>query len=481
MLSCAARSARRQAPAVRPRPAGAPEVAPCYDARTPSVRGVGAVAVTRLEIESRRPYAEGAAFGEVGPYERLDGTIHFAVDPGYPANRLIVHLDRAPRDSAGRVQFRADFCLLRPADPARGNRRLLFEVVNRGNKLIPRNFNRAAPTASAEAIDPGDGFLMRRGWTVAWCGWQWDVVRSPTMMGLDPPQALEDGCPIQGQVAVEFQPNGLESDQLLANRVHQPYPAADTDDPEAVLTVRDWPDGPRTTIPRDRWRFARDEGGRPVPDDSCIWLEGGFAAGRVYEVVYRTRICPVVGSGLLAVRDCVAFLRHGEAAAGNPCASGVDYAYGFGRSQSGRFLRHFLYLGFNLDEAGRQVFDGLVPLVAGERRGEFNQRFGQPSVQGTPGFGHLMPFTDNDQTDPLTGRTDGLLRLQRSLGGVPKIFSINTSAEYWRGGCSLIHTDPAGERDVEPPAEVRIYHIAGTQHGHGVVPLVDSNAAEGSR
>ena len=147
------------------------------------------MAVTRLEIESQRPYAEGAAFGEAGPYERLDGTIHFAVDPSHPANELIVDLDRAPRDSAGRVPFRADFCLLRPVDPARGNRRLLFEVVNRGNKLIPRNFNRAAPTASADAIDPGDGFLMRRGWTVAWCGWQWDVVRGPTMMGLEPPNS----------------------------------------------------------------------------------------------------------------------------------------------------------------------------------------------------------------------------------------------------------------------------------------------------
>src|SRR5438067_12045622 len=149
MLRCGARSARCQAPSAPRRPAGAAEAAPCYDGRHGEVGG-GAVAMTRLEIESRRPYAEGAASGEAGPYERVAGTIHFAVDPGHPANRLIVDLDKAPRDAAGRVPFRADFCLLQPADPSRGNRRLLFEVVNRGNKLIPRNFNRAAPTASAE-------------------------------------------------------------------------------------------------------------------------------------------------------------------------------------------------------------------------------------------------------------------------------------------------------------------------------------------
>ena len=143
------------------------------------------MAVARLEVTSREPYADGVSFGDAGPYERLDGVIYFAADPSHPANERIVDLDKAARDGEGRVRFHADFCLVQPVDPERGNRRLLFEVVNRGRKLVPRQFNRATPEPVPTArIDPGDGFLMRRGWTVAWCGWQWDVVRGPALMGL---------------------------------------------------------------------------------------------------------------------------------------------------------------------------------------------------------------------------------------------------------------------------------------------------------
>ena len=448
------------------------------------------MAVTRLEIRARGPYADGAAFGAAGAYERIDGTIHFAVDPSHPANALIVDLDKAARDDEGQVCFAADFCLLQPVDATKANRRLLFEVLNRGRKLVPRMLNHAAPTATpTEAIDPGDGFLLRQGWTLAWCGWQWDTIKSAALMGLDAPEAIEQAAgsgqqaagihPIQGQIVVQFQPNERSYNRLLADRIHQPYPAADINDPDAVLTVRDWSGGPRTTIPRDQWRFAR--GGKdPLPDDTHCWLSTEFKPGKVYEIVYRTRRSPVVGTGLLAVRDCVAFLHHSDAA-DNPCAGRIERTYGFGMSQSGRFLRHFLYLGLNGDEAGRQVFDGINIHVAGARRGEFNHRFAQPSQQHTPSFGHLMPFTDDDQTDPLTNQTDGLMRRQRALGGVPKVITTNTSAEYWRGDCSLIHTDIAGARDIEPPEDARIYLFSSTQHGLGSVPLVDTDTNTGAR
>ncbi|MHB8645279.1 MAG: alpha/beta hydrolase domain-containing protein [Thermomicrobiales bacterium] len=448
------------------------------------------MAVTRLEIRARGPYANGAAFGAAGVYERIDGTIHFAVDPAHPANALIVDLDKAARDDAGQVRFSADFCLLQPVDATKANRRLLFEVLNRGRKLVPRMLNHAAPTAvPTEAIDPGDGFLLRHGWTLAWCGWQWDTITSAALMGLDAPEAIEQAAgsrqraaerrPIQGQILIQFQPNERSYNRLLADRIHQPYPAADVDDPDAVLTVRDWPGSPRTTIPRDQWRFAR--GGKdPAPDETHLWLSTEFQPGKVYEVVYRTRRCPVVGTGLLAVRDSVSFLHHSDAA-DNPCAGRIDCTFGFGMSQSGRFLRHFLYLGLNLDEGGRPVFDGINIHVAGARRGEFNHRFAQPSQQNTPSFGHLMPFTDDDETDPLTGQTDGLLRRQRALGGVPKVIATNTSAEYWRGDASLLHTDIAGKCDVEPPEEARVYLFASTQHGLGTVPLVDTDSNTGAR
>jgi len=437
------------------------------------------MSVLHVDIARRTPFPYD--------YERLDGIVRFAVDPAHPANAGIADLDRAPRDAEGRVRFAADFVLLQPADPGRANRRLLYYVVNRGQRVgVPYNHVPARPATlpPTDEIDVGDGFLMKRGWTVAMCGWQWDVERQPGLMGIETPQALgQDGAPLRGRVAVAFQPNYAHAHQRLAHwplhaepgrqaLAHTPYPAADLDEPTAELTVRDTPEGPRTAIPRERWRFARDEAGRPVPDDSSVWLAGGFLPGRWYELVYTTRACPVVGTGLLATRDCVAWLRHD--AGDNPAAGRLDFTYGHGRSQCGRFLRYFLYAGLNQDEAGRQVFDGLIPHVAGARRGEFNQRYGQPSETNPRGSGGLFPFASDELTDPLTGQIDGLLRRQRQLGGVPRIFTTNTSSEYWRSDCSLIHTDPTGTRDVQPPPEERIYLIAGHQHGPGLVAATDT-------
>jgi len=438
------------------------------------------VSVTGLEITRRTPFAFD--------YERIDGLLHFAVDPTNAANARIVDLDKAPRDSSGQVRFEADFVLLQPKDPRAANRRLLAYVVNRGLRIgVP--FNRFAPRSPTlpptDDIDPGDGFLMRHGWTVAMCGWQWDVNRQPGLTGLAAPQALgPDGQPIQGRIVVAFQPNEVHTHHLLAHWplhpppgrqtfLHQPYPAADVNEQQAELTVRDAPGGPPTTIPRERWRFARDQHGAPVADDSYVWLDGGFLPGKWYEVTYTTRICPVVGTGLLATRDSVSWLRHDY-------ERELDYTYGYGISQCGRFLRQFLYDGLNLDEAGRQVFDGLIPHVAGARRGQFNQRYGQPSETHARGFGSLYPFASDQLTDPATGQTDGLLERQRQLGGVPRIFTTNTSSEYWRADCSLIHTDPSGSRDVEPPDEERIYLVAGHQHGTGL-PQVNDTTPIGAR
>jgi hypothetical protein len=434
------------------------------------------MAVAQIEIASRRPFPFD--------YERIDGKLHFAVDPLDPANGRIVDLAMAPRDAQGNVRFSADFVLLQPADPARANHRLLYYVVNRGQRDgVP--FNRAparpATLPPTDEIDAGDGFLMERGWTVAMCGWQWDVDRQPGLMGLEAPQALgDDGQPIKGRVVVAFQPNEAHPDQRLSHWplypppgrqsfLHQPYPAADINEPTAELSVSDTRTGPGTVIPRGKWRFARDTRGQPIPDDTHVWLEGRFQPGKWYQVAYTTRICPVVGTGLLATRDCVSWLRYER-----PFGRQLDFTYGFGRSQSGRFLRQFVYDGLNLDEHNRQVFDGLIPHVAGARRGEFNDRYAQPSETNPRGFGGRFPFASDDMTDPLTGNTDGLLRRQRQLGGVPKIFTTNTSSEYWRVDCSLIHTDPSGSRDAEPPAEERIYLIGGHEHSAGLLEVRDT-------
>jgi hypothetical protein len=269
--------------------------------------------------------------------------------------------------------------------------------------------------------------------------------------------------------------------QMLSERGHQPYPANHLEDWDSELTVRDHEEGESEAIPREQWHFARRENGRRVPDASHIWYEPGFQPGKIYQVIYSTSKAPVAGLGLLGTRDLVSFLRYGSVESGNPCAGDLQYALGFGQSQSGRFLRHLLYLGLNQDETGRTVFDGIIAHVAGPRRGEFNQRFAQPSTAGRYSMSNLPPFTDTPQTYPETGQADSLLSRQSGKGSVPRIFLMNSGAEYWWAHLSLIHTDLTGTRDLAPSESVRIYYYAGTQHASGVFPLTDVESANGSR
>ena len=178
---------------------------------------------------------------------------------------------------------------------------------------------------------------------------------------------------------------------------------ADLDQPDARLIARDDPNGTRHEVSRDRWRFARVENGVATPDATHVALDDGFEPGRWYEVVYRTNVCPVVGAGLLAVRDAVSFLRYGDSEQ-NPARGRIAHAFALGISQSGRFLREFLRAGANMDEAGRAALDGMHIHIGGGRRGEFNQRYGQPSVIEPYGLGHLPPFTYDDDVDPYTDR-----------------------------------------------------------------------------
>ena len=437
--------------------------------------------IVDVSIRRRERYADGFQFGDIGAYERLDGTVTYAVDPEQAANMAIVDLDKARRDAAGRVRFAGDLCILTPADRDRANRRALIELPNRGRKLAPRQFNRAVPDVPPTAnIPAGDGFLFRHGYHVVWIGWQWDVFRDDALMGLEAPEALSNDEPIAGQTVVEIHPNALESTRLLANRLHIPYPTLDLDDPNAVLYVRDWEDGPVSIVPRDRWRFAREVNGTVTPSHDHVYLDGGFIPGKLYHLVYTTEGAPIVGAGLLAAREIATFLKH-DASALNPLAGLVDYAYSFGMSQTGRMQRHFLSLGLNIDEDGQQAYDGMLIHVAGARRGEFNHRFGQPSVQSTPGFGHRFPFADTKQRNPVTDDREGLLDAQRSAGGLPRIFYTNTSAEYWRGDCSMLHIGPGGKRDLKPAGESRIYLFAGTQHGPGDIPQTRLNTNDGGQ
>ena len=435
--------------------------------------------VTRLEITSERPFADGQSFGEVGPYTRIDGTAHFAVDPLHPANEEIADIRLAPRNEQGQVEFSADFRILRPDDPAKGNGRLLLDVLNRGKALALRNINSAPDVAPDAPMDPGNGFLMREGYTVVWCGWQHDVPESPGLLRINVPEAQEGSKPVAGRVVVTFQPNARVDSQYLSDRMHRAYAANNLEDWESVMTVQDDEDAREHVIPRKQWWFARLEDGRRIPDPCHVHLEGGFQPGKVYQVIYNTTGAPVTGLGLAATRDFAShLLLDGEIR--------VDRAYAFGVSQSGRFLRSFLYHGLNYDEAGRAVFDGFMPHVAGGKRGEFNQRFAQPSSQATRSVNSLFPFADADQTDPDTGLTDGLLSRLAQIcsldrGELPKVMYTYTSSEYWAGHGALVHADVEGRHDVEPPDAVRVYAFAGTQHALGGLPLTDTDPADGYR
>jgi hypothetical protein len=441
--------------------------------------------VDRIEILRRVEVAGGKAFGTVGPYEKIVGRVHYSVRPEDAANRAVVDLTLAPRNARGAVEFQADVFLLAPRDPARGNGSLLLEVPNRGGKGILSIVNRAQGSLDPEKeADFGDGFLLGRGFTVAWVGWQWDVRDEAHRMRLQAPVAGERGPPIRGLVRSDFIVTVPTREHPLGHAIGGgiggvEYEAAEPNSPENVLTVRERPLGQRQVIPRSAWTFAREpkpsaaDAGVPsalVADRRFIHLATGFQPGRIYELVYVARGPRVAGLGFAAVRDLVVHLKHAPDAPAR-----VRTALGVGISQSGRFLRHFLHDGFNADEDGRRVFDGLIPHVAGAGRGNFNHRFAQPSRDAQPMNAilyatDLYPFADLPLVDPTIARKQGLLDRATAQKVQPRIFYTNTSYEYWSRAASLIHTTPDGAADAPVPDNVRIYHYTGLQHFTGPFP-----------
>jgi hypothetical protein len=433
--------------------------------------GPVAAEVVRIEVNERADVAAAAAYGAVGPYEKLRGTLHFAVDPRAAANAIVTDLELAPADAEGRVTFRADFFLLKPKDIARGNGALLFEVANRGGKGALRMFNLTTgaldPTTAAEL---GDGFLLDQGFTLLWVGWQHDPpAANRDLLRVYPPVAAA----VTGLVRSDFvvRTAGVR-DHSLGDGEHTPYPVADPASLSHMLTVRDTPLGPRTTVPRSEWQFARVDGsGNVVPDPTRVYLASGFTPKRIYEVVYTAANPPLAGLGLAAIRDAVTLLKHDGAPELGLAGGSLDRAIAFGISQSGRVLRTFLYDGFNEDERQRRVFDGVLAHIAGGARGGFNTRFAQPSRASSSYFypNDIFPFTDAAQTDPVTGLRDGLLaRVEPEF--LPRIFYTNSSNEYWRGHAALTHVTLDGKRDLAPGEGTRIYLFAGTQHGPAQFP-----------
>ena len=440
-----------------------------------------AARVVRVEILTRADII--GTFGTAGAYERITGRVYFAFDPANPENRRIVDLDLAPRNSNGEVEAVSEFVILRPKDSARSADLAVIDIVNRGGIttfIFNLGRNGAASPQSAEFY--GDALLMKRGVTIVALAWQWDVAPGGSALHFTAPLVGSAERPITGLVRSDITIDSATTSIPLGHSLAPTaaYPVADENDPANVLTVRDDPIGARTTIPRGDWSFARDSSGTVVRDPRWVYMSKGFAPGKIYEVVYRAKDPVVVGAGLAAVRDMMSYLKYDPSAVAH-----VRYGIGYGVSQTGRFIRHFLYQGFNTDESGRIAFDGFFAHTAGAGRGSFNHRFAQPSRDAQPysTFFYptdVFPFTSVPTSDPITGRRAGFRDDLRGSGAT-RVFYVDGGHEYWGRAASLAHTTPDGKQDVGFLPTERRYVISSAQHSSpGAWPVSDNARISGT-
>jgi hypothetical protein len=430
-----------------------------------------AARVRRVEVATRADVLGGRAFGDAGTYERITGKVYFSLAVANPHNHRIVDLANAVNLKNGEVEFSADFVAVRPKDPHKGNGSLLLEVPNRGRARILSLVDGGDQDL---AKDPGDAWLLRRGFTVVSLGWQWDAAGDGALR-FYAPIAKENGKAITGLLRGDLMPSKPMPEIPLGHLIlgmigGSEYPVASPDDSRNVLTVRDSREAPRTVIPRSEWQFADTVDGKLVPSERHIHLDGGFQPGKIYEYVYVVADPVVAGGGFAAIRDFASYAKHAPDA-----ITPATRVYGEGISQNGRFLRDMIYQGFDTDEEGRLALDGVLAHVAGAGRGSFNYRFAQPSRDAQPTSSvffptDIFPFTDEPEKGSVTGQTDGLLNRAAADKAVPKIFFSNTSYEYWGRAAALIHVSADGKRDVPISDNVRIYHFTGLQHFSGPFP-----------
>jgi alpha/beta hydrolase family protein len=445
--------------------------------------GASLTTVLSFDVRKRRVLAGGHAFDGVGAYERIDARALLAVDPLAPAQAGIVDIAHAPRDETGGVRFETDVQILKPIDMGRANRRLFVELVNRGNKRCLQFFNDApASNDPLSLAHMGNGFLMRRGYVVCWIAWQGDILPGDSRIELKLPVAKGRDGPISGAVRSEFIATSasMTTFPLSGWASTRSHPTVSLDTTKASLVRRRYPGEPAEPIAADAWMFARVEGGGGldnqgaeralVASDAHIHVPGGFEPGWVYELVYEGRDPLVLGLGHAAVREVTGFLRYEKRDArgkANPLAdAGIERAYAWGRSQSGRCLRDFIHLGFNAANDGRRVFDGILPHVSGGGLMWMNHRFAnvvRPAGQDYED--HLnpadrFPFSYARSTDHLTGATDAILKRPETD---PLVLHTQSATEYWQRHGSLVHTDTAG-RDLAQPDNVRVYLWSSSQH-----------------
>jgi hypothetical protein len=441
--------------------------------------------LTEIRIDSSEPFAKGASFGPAGFYVRMKGRAKGELDPKDPRNAPIVNLDKAPLNARGKVEYETDVYILAPADSAKRSGKLLYEVANRGRKFL---FNRLQDSRAAQAIanDPATAedagprpIALERGYVLVWSGWDADAPSANNGMTMRAPIATENGQPIVKRIREEIQIGTRGPADVAVAKLS--YPAARLDSANARLAWRDRESDARQDIPPDQWAFVDARSIRLLPEGTK------FKPLRIYELWYDATQPKVAGIGFAATRDLVSFLRYeSKDSSGQPnplaipgaAGTGVTHALGFGISQSGRYLRHHVELGMNEDEQGRRVFDGVLAHTAGIGKVFANEAFAEPNRTATQHEDrwypeNWFPFAYETTRDPLTGKSGALLSGRASD---PLVMETDTSTEYWQKGASLVLTDPAGEHDLADHPGVRMYLIAGTQHGGSVA----SNESRGA-
>jgi hypothetical protein len=444
--------------------------------------------VVRLVVEQTRRVADGRSYGEVGPYERLDGTVYIEIDPRDPLNAVVVNLDKAPRTPKGLVAFTSPFFILKPVDMARGNHKIFYGINNRGNKghlgrmtTFPVGPNTNNPLTAADIND--DNLLMRLGYAYVDAGWQGNIAPGNDRLVPSLPVATQpDGRPIVAKLRIEFADiegftRTLEGTQIHVTRA--PYETADMDTAHSTLTIRSSVGGARTAIASNRWAFGRCAKGQAslVPTTTDLCLFDGFNADRIYELTYPARNPVVLGLGYAVTRDVASFLRYqARDDAGNPnplaesaASVGIRRAYASGISSTGMYLRDWVYLGFNEDESHRRVFDAVQIVIPGTHRLLANVEFGDPNNYSRQDVWHDMvsysypPLTFAVTTDPISGIRDGILKRPATD---PMVFQVDSANEFWQMNGSLNVHDGLG-RPVPTPPNVRLYFGSSYQHGGG--------------
>jgi hypothetical protein len=447
--------------------------------------------VTRFVVEQTRVFAEGREFGDVGQYQRLDGTAYFEVDPADPRNTVVVNLDKAPRNAAGNVEFSAPFFILKPTNMKKGNHKIFYGINNRGNKQTLGYFNNVPPGPGINdpitSADAGNGWMMRQGYAVVDAGWQGDVEPGGARMVPDFPVATQaDGSPIVAPVRIQYSDRTIPvtgtftltlEGSLPTNILFDSYETSDTDTSHSTLTVQAEINAPKVPIAPDQWAFGSCPGGQGslVPSTKDICLFGGFDATKLYELIYPAKSPRVMGLGGIVTRDIGSFLRYQtQDDAGNPNPLrlsahdvGITHSYSFGSSSTGMYQREWLYLGYNEDESSRKVFDAIWIHKSGSHRLFANVQFADPNTYSRQDDRRdylsttVSPLTYVVTKDPVSGITDGLMKRPAVD---PVVFDTDTGNEFWEMKASLKVQDGTGHPQPLPPDNVRMYFLSSFQH-----------------